>query len=315
MEALAIVGVGPTVDHSTYLGGSDIAAVVGLSPYGTALDVWARKTGRATFPGNTRTRAGNAFERVILELYAAEIGTELEFPGTLLSGITGATPDAIGDGCRVVQAKMVGIRQAERWGAVCLAEDGIPQEVLAQVHYESWHAQKRYGTAFGAHVVAQLGTEQRVYAVEIDNEFAASLVEAGERFWRDFVVTDRMPIVTGAKNMETLRCVYKHPNETLRAMSAAELDMALQYAGHRNAESAAKKAKEEIGARLCEAIGGDAGMSSGYGKGVTRATWKQQRGKIDWEACAKTLGATDKMAEQFRKEPSRTLNVYVKGDE
>ena len=36
---------GKTFDRSSGLGGSDIAAIVGLSPYRSPLDVWAEKVG------------------------------------------------------------------------------------------------------------------------------------------------------------------------------------------------------------------------------------------------------------------------------
>jgi predicted phage-related endonuclease len=309
-----IVGVGPTVDHATYVGGSDIAALVGLSPYKTALDVWAEKTGRKTFAGNARTRAGNAFERAILSLYAEERSVELMFPGTLVAGVTGATPDAISDDAKVVQAKMVGIRQADRWGPALLGADGIPQEVLAQIHYEVWHAEKRLEREFGGHAVAQIGTEQRVYEVPIDREFSAALVEAGERFWRDHVVTGRMPIVGDGPDMNTLRLVYQRPGALIRAMTDEDHALALEYARHRDAESAAREAKEAVGAQLAARIGDDTGFSRGFGRSVTKATWAEERGKVDWKACAQALGATDKVAEQYRKEPSRVLRVFVKGE-
>jgi predicted phage-related endonuclease len=310
MSTPAIIGVGPTVDHSTYLGGSDIASIVGLSPWGSALDVWARKTGRATFPGNKATRAGNAFERPILAIYAEDQGVDLEFTGTLLHGITGATPDAISSAGNVVQCKMVGFNQKDRWGPAEIGADAIPQEVLAQVHYEAWHAEKWFGRAYGAHAVAQIGTEQRVYEVAIDPDFSAALVEAGGRFWRDHVVTGRMPIVKEL-DMKALRLFYQKPGKLVRQMSDAELVLAQEYAAHRDAESASKKAKEAVGVKLCQLIGDDTGLVYGLGKGVPRVTWSDKRGKIDWKACAKAMGATDKMAEQYRAESARTLRVYL----
>ena len=62
------VPTGPTVNHSSYIGASDIGAIAGQSAFKTALDVFAEKRGVTHFEGNEFTEMGNAFERPALEL-------------------------------------------------------------------------------------------------------------------------------------------------------------------------------------------------------------------------------------------------------
>lgn len=308
--------VGPTVDHATYIGGSDIGALAGLSERSTALDVWAEKTGRKKWDGNALSRAGQHFERPILDFYRAERGAgELTYPGTLLRGITGATPDALDICGRCIQVKMVGNRQAMSWGPEHLGSEGIPVDVYAQVHFEAWHVWKVLG-AFSpdARVVAQMGTEQRVYVVDLDYSFATDLVGVAESFWRDHIERDQMPEVADTSR-EMLQIIYRSYNRGLLEMPESVLSFAKVYAAARAEEKDAKNRKEAIGQDLCALIGQSEGFYAGdQRKPDCKVTWSAQRGKVDWETYAKELGGSDEGAEKFRRESSRVLRVALKGE-
>lgn len=312
MNSLTQRATGPTVDHATYVGGSDIAAIVGLSPYATALDVWAEKTRRAKFEGNRRTRAGQVLEPGILALYAEEQSVDLWFPDTMVtSDHTGCTPDAVSSAGYDVQVKLVGIQQAERWGESSEGEDGVPPEVLAQIHYEAWHIAELHGVRdVRGHVVAQIGTDQRVYDIGIDRDFADVLVDAGRRFWRDHVVTDRMPIVREG-DKATLGRIYPKNSSVVTSISGEALALAYRHAELKEEIDRAESECDVVDAKLCALIGEQSGFV-GVAAGV-KVTWNQQRGKVRWEACARALGATDAIAEKFRGEAHRVLRVNVKG--
>ena len=58
-----------------YIGSSDMAAILGLSPYATAHDVFLEKTGRVEDdPGNENTELGNRFEGALVEFCCDQIG-------------------------------------------------------------------------------------------------------------------------------------------------------------------------------------------------------------------------------------------------
>ena len=105
-----------TIDRTSYLGGSEIAAVVGLSPYRTSLDVWARKVLNHEQDAGPAAEAGLVMEAGILELYARRAkATDLRILGTCIDPNEtwiGATPDRVRDCGINVQAKLVGIWQA-----------------------------------------------------------------------------------------------------------------------------------------------------------------------------------------------------------
>jgi len=71
-----------THDRTKYLGGSDIGAILGLSPYKTALDVWLEKTGKqANLVDNLPIRFGTYAESFVASEYARATGTTLiEYP-------------------------------------------------------------------------------------------------------------------------------------------------------------------------------------------------------------------------------------------
>lgn len=63
---------------------TDVAAIVGVHPYRTALDVWLEKTGQAKpFAGNVRTKWGELLEPVIRDDFAERHGLRVEVCGTL----------------------------------------------------------------------------------------------------------------------------------------------------------------------------------------------------------------------------------------
>lgn len=65
------------IDHtlrSQSIGGSEIAAMLGLCPYQSSHDLWLSKTGRAKpFEGNEHTRRGKALEPALIELLGYEL--------------------------------------------------------------------------------------------------------------------------------------------------------------------------------------------------------------------------------------------------
>src|SRR5690349_2159244 len=63
---------------------TDVAAIVGVHPYRSVIDVWREKRGEAPpAPETERTRWGEALEPLIRADYEARHGARVEVPGTL----------------------------------------------------------------------------------------------------------------------------------------------------------------------------------------------------------------------------------------
>lgn len=189
------------------LGASEVAAVCGLDPFKSALDVWASKMGIDQSSENDATELGQAFEAPILSIYARRTGYDLRQPGTLYRADfpwMSCTPDGIaskGAAERLVQVKLVGEDMTEKW------RDGslfvVPDYVQLQVQWEMSVA----GHAVNDVAVVLGGTAFQILPVERNERVIGYLVEICGRFWRDFVQTRRPPPVTN-KDAETLAAVF-----------------------------------------------------------------------------------------------------------
>lgn len=247
------------------LGASEVAAVCGLDPSKTALDVWAGKKGLLADEGSEAAELGNLLEPVILQRYADRLRVTLTRPGTM-SGkepwIT-ATPDAISSARRNVQAKAVGRHMAHHW------DDGAPEYVQAQTQWEMMVA------ALPATDVAALicSTEFQIFAIDSDAKIQSYLVEICGRFWRDHVLADRMPEVDGSETAASiLRSLYRERGGMLEAVPEF-IEMAME---HERLTAECKRLdneRETLRNLMRQAIGTNSGIQWPGG----RVTWKTNK--------------------------------------
>lgn len=306
-------------DRKTYLGSGDIAAVAGVSPYSSALDVWARKTGMVPELATTEPmRVGLTLERPIIEgLYAAPRGLITTMPGHVTHPEIphfGATVDALAcsgsesltdqDGERVVECKVVGTHMQKRWGTIEEdAEDAVPPDVLVQVQWQFGCTGQEI-----ADVVALLGTELRVYRVERDDEMIANLETIGANFW-DLVKRGEAPVITdehASSARELIAALYPRQTQDLGEMTTDEAVLVEQYIEARDAEKAAKGHKETVAALLQQAIADREGI---LGDGL-KATWKAgDKGNVAWKALAESFNPTEAQLFEYTGPSTRRLDV------
>lgn len=272
------VPTGPTLDHATYLGASDIGCVVGENHLSRdASDVWGEKMGHLHFEGNVATELGNAFERPMLKVWAADAGVEVAFPGTMLhpdEQWAGATADGniVADEA-VVEAKIVGFQMKFHWGPEVLDVEGVPASVVIQVHWQAWVLRANGIPITTGIVVACFGTEIRTYEFPIDDDLIDYLVEEGRAWWHHFVEGNVEP--EGRAGRAIVLAIHPaNVREILEAPTEEIVDLALAYDDARADEKEAKRAKEDIGVKICRIIGDGLGF---YGDGI-KTTWKANRG-------------------------------------
>lgn len=311
---------GSTLDRTTYLGGSEIGAVAGLSPYANALDVWASKVDGASKVATEAMGAGTYFEGAIVGWYAKRFGIALDslsMLGTCRSEREpwiAATPDRVSIGRRrTLQAKMVGVHGASRWGDEEDGPDGVPAEVLAQVQWEMLSVREAgIVEAEAADVVAQIGTEQRVYEVPWDADFAGDLVELGRVFWIGCVLGRRMPEITAEGADAARQALARRYPRHLRGMAEATPDviaLARLYEQARREREAASANVDLAAAKLQSLIADGEGFS---GDGV-KVTWKANAsGGTDWKGLAQSLAPTSEQMAMYARPGARVLRVTVK---
>lgn len=164
-----------------YLGGSDCAAALGLSPWKTALELFHEKRGlESPDEPSEPMRWGTLLEPVIRQEYASRTGRQVTVPAEPLvhsqfpfmcANVDGLTHDG-----RLLEVKTA--RTAAQWGVP--GTDEIPQHYLLQVqHYLAV-------TALPVADVAVLvgGCEYRQYEIPADLELQLLLIDAERDFWR-----------------------------------------------------------------------------------------------------------------------------------
>lgn len=205
--------------RKTGIGSSDAAAVCGLSPYRSALEVYLDKTGQlADREPSAPMRWGLRLETAIAAAYEEETGRRLEsapailrhddHPWMLASIDRLATEDG-----RIVELKTaraalsatnVYIGPSMDWGPA--GTDQVPEGYLIQVHH-----QMAVSGIDRADVAVLIGGQDfRVYELARNERLVANLLEIEAAFWQQ--VLDRRPpdpAWSHPSTPELIRAMYK----------------------------------------------------------------------------------------------------------
>lgn len=174
-------------ERQSGIGGSDVAAILGLSKWRTPLDVYNSKVGEVTDEeDNVSMEWGRRLEPIIRQAYADKTGRAVECPGHLFRSAEHPFMIANVDGMcadRILEIKTA--RTGADWGEE--GTDEIPEYYLTQVQH--------YMTVTGKELcdVAVLigASDFRIYTVKNDPELAALLIKEEEKFWE--CVQNRTP--------------------------------------------------------------------------------------------------------------------------
>lgn len=203
------------------IGGSDVAAILGLSPWKSPLDVYLDKIGEAPPDKETkRQRRGQAIEPLILRKFEERMGVQVaRFREPLVSeahpfmraNLDGRMPE----GGQIVEAKCAW--SPEGWG-----EDGsseVPAYYQTQAcHYFAvtgaevcffpvlfgmdgldWQAVETPAGPVWSPVIAD-DADFRIFTVTRDEAFVADVVEAERAFWHEHVLARVPPAPTSRED-------------------------------------------------------------------------------------------------------------------
>jgi putative phage-type endonuclease len=257
------------------VGGSDAAAVLGLSPYRTPLDVFMEKTGEIDPPDLRDVEAvhwGNVLEDVVAREFAAREGVKVRRVNRTLRHQDPRLDFMLAHIDRQIVGEHVGleIKTTSPFVTRDLGRDGsdqIPDQWLLQVaHYLEV-------TGWDAFYVAALvgGQRLRIYRIERDPDLADMIVEKETWFWRE-CVEKRMP--PPPTTVDDLALLYAADNggtvETTPAVSQALRDLKTLKATRKELETRIEELEFEVKAHLGEAA------TLVDADGYTLATWKSQ---------------------------------------
>lgn len=162
------------------IGGSDVAAIMGLSPWKTAYQVYREKRKEVEdWGGNSLTDWGKRMEPAIRQWYSDQTGRDVRLPDKIMyhpqHPFMLASLDGFTDDGRVVEIKTA--RSGKDWGKP--ETNQIPDYYAVQVHH--------YMTITGFQVadipVSIAGGSPSLYVVEADKEISEMIIEACAKFW------------------------------------------------------------------------------------------------------------------------------------
>lgn len=294
--------------RKTGIGGSDVAAMLGLSPYRTQLQLWLDKTGRAEEAHDAdaieRMYWGTVLEDVVARRYADDTGAKVQRLNGLLRhqdvscAIASLDRVVVNDGSRarfeggrvkgasrVLECKTAHAlaRNGADWGSP--GTDEVPQSYWLQVQ---WYLGI---TALPVADLAVLfgGQKFMTYTIAADQPLFADLLADAEGWWQRHVVADLPPDPSTEGDARRLWTSHVAGREKVVDVTIADAvtELAATNAGIKALEQQAQLCRD----RICSAFG-DAETISYMGRRL--ATWKANKAsqKTDWKDVAASCNAT-----------------------
>lgn len=242
--------------RKNHLGSSDMAAILGVSPYGNAYDCWLEKTGKLDDKEQDKKwlAMGNALEPGVLKWAESELGPIriMQENGDALfrkaMGFPlGSHPDGeIIDNEEPVEAKTAGIfgPLVEPYGEP--GTDELPDRIIIQghVHMLCWGKDVCW-------IPVLLGGKGFVmYHIKKDTVIMDAIMDKSLEFWEDFVEKgipppDVMPSFAMAKRMK------REPSKTIKIDTA----LIVNWQNAKDTLKMAKEIKEGAEAEMLAALG------------------------------------------------------------
>ena len=283
------------------IGGSDIAAIIGISPWRTPRDIYLDKKGLVEQQEETDAMYwGTTLEDIVAKEYAKRTGRKIQrcnhqftHPDHqfLIANIDRVVSDDHGKmpvfkgklrTTRILECKTASQYAAKDWGEP--GTDEIPEYYKAQVMW--------YMGITGARVcdVAVLigNRDFRIYTVYRDEDVIQYLFREGITFWSEYIEKDIMP---PARTLEDVERVCHGEAKKRKFADALTIEAVKRYADLDKQAKDIKTEQEQLKIKICDAIGDAVELAAP--DGVKLCTWSAAKptAKTDWKAVAAEIGA------------------------
>jgi len=234
------------------IGGSDVAALLGLSKYNSPYSLWLDKTGRGT--DDTSGEAaywGNTLEDVVAKEFAKRNDLKVQ---RFNSVITGDEPWMLGNIDRAVinpamagrvylkdgrlttdqilEVKTANQYLAKLWGD---NQDTVPDYYLTQCQWYLGVTQAEV-----CHMAVLIGGQKyQQYKISRDDELIAMLKSEARTFWHDYVLADQPPEPTTFDDL-----AHRFGQHAEGSVLEADDDLAVLISEYKALGEAIKEAKE-----------------------------------------------------------------------
>lgn len=296
------------------IGGSEAAAVLGLSPWETPVTVWLRKTGRAApKPENVAMRIGTELENFVARLYTEETGREVRNHNAWLE-----------DGCLIGNIDRLvipaGKHTAAHKGVIttdrlleCKTssvewEDGVPLYYQVQVQHYMGLAPTIQRADVACLFLMRKHFE--TFTVERDDEVIADMQGRLREWWERHVVRNETPQPTSESDV---RALWSRHNAGKRITATPELARKIEkYKRLKESitrrEELLQMRREEITIAMMDAqeiVGTD-------GKPLVTYKSPDPSRKTDWKSLAISLSPAKEIVDAYTKEVEGSRRFVVK---
>jgi len=265
-------------ERATGIGASEAAALIGLSPWKSLVQLYAEKTGAIHPPdltGNDAVFWGTRLESVVRDVFAERTGRFLDKGGVMLRSTRYpwalATLDAWCSDRELgpywpLEIKTTNAARGEDW------VDGPPPTYLAQVHW-----QMIVTGCDRATIACLIGGQQFVWAdVERDEILTRKLIHAGEEFWQRVRAGTPPPPDGSAATRAALGALYPQDSGETLVLPAALADAVATIDEVRAQAKALDARKIRAENELKVALGA---ATEGVLPDGTKVRWKRQTRK------------------------------------
>ncbi len=273
-------------NRHNYIGGSDIAAIMGMSRWKTPLKLWTEKTQKLPAPDLSNVEAvelGSDLEEFVAQKFSQKTGKAVRkapkmYVHSEYSYMVAHIDRLVTGTDELLECKTASFFKKDEW-----ENDEIPQEYILQVMWYLGITGRKVG-----HIAVLIGGQSFKYKqIEFDQELFDQMVEAAKEFW-DCVKNDNPPKVMAdddvtlkdlySTNNEFMIELYPDSEETKKAMESLEEKVSyLQEIKMHIKEMEAEKKELETGIK--EIIKDNLGIKTQK----YEITWKTQKGQYSFD--------------------------------
>ena len=297
------------LERKSGMGGTDAAKVLGVSPYGTALDVWRDKTGKENAPKlfSKPVLRGKALEPFAADMYAEETGRTLRrqplrrHPDNdfMLANIDRQIMADADRSTGALEIKVPGLRTFSNVKA-----HGVPDHWIVQLMHYLYVADYSWGSfaMFNAE-----RWEMIHFDLEADETLIEQMLEAEVHFWSYNVAGDISP--------DPVAPAIDIPEIEGELTTIDELewrDAAMQLKEARELKDAATELHNLASGRLKDLMTVQ-GVSAIEIPDLVRIYYREQDGRVSWKKTALALAVAGSLdAEDFKivGDPTRSFRPY-----
>lgn len=247
------------MDRKTFIGGSDIAAVMGVSRWKTPLQLYAEKTGQVEpedLSNNEAVEMGNELEEVVARMFTKRTGMKVRKAPKIyyipdLDYIKCQVDRLVEGTDELLECKTAGAWKAKEWEG-----EEIPIEYTLQVNWQLGITGRKIG-----HIAVLIGGQKFLYKkIEFDADLFSTQKDAAIAFWE--MVQKRIPPAVMADDNSFIVNLFPEAGPDMMEASQDVTDAIAMLQQTKAQIIDLEKTKDEIEAKIKAVIGDNAGIKT-----------------------------------------------------